>query len=84
MDKCSERGAVMVKKMLCVVACGAMLAASGEQYTNVVQVLNRPLTANTLDLINESDVSTPDRSQEPGWSMNVLTWISYRRMECGK
>ena len=51
----------MVKKILCLVACGAMLAAYSEQYTNAVQVLNTPLTVDTLNLINESDVSTPDR-----------------------
>lgn len=51
----------MVKKILCIAVCGAMLVANGEQYTTVVQVLNMPLTVDALNLINESDVSTPDR-----------------------
>lgn len=51
----------MVKKMVCVVACSAMMLAYGEQYTNVMQVLNVPLTNDALNLINELDASTPDR-----------------------
>ena len=51
----------MVKKMAYVLACSAMMIAHGEQYTNVFQVLNAPLTAEVLNLIDESDATSPDR-----------------------
>lgn len=51
----------MVKRMACIIVCGATMAASCEQYTNIMQVLNTPLTTNVLIQINEADASTPDR-----------------------
>ena len=51
----------MVKKTLLVMASGIMFAAIGQQYTNVLQVLNTPLTTESMRLIITSDHSTPDR-----------------------
>lgn len=51
----------MVKKIFCVMAWSVVFAALGQQYTNVLQVLNTPLTTENMSLIATSDHSTPDR-----------------------
>ena len=51
----------MVKKTLLVMASSIVFAAIGQQYTNVLQVLNTPITAESMSLIITSDHSTPDR-----------------------
>ena len=51
----------MVKKTLLVMATSIVFAAIGQQCTNVLQVLNIPLTAESMSLIIASDHSTPDR-----------------------
>ena len=51
----------MVKRNVLVVVSSVVIAAVGQQYTNVMQVLNTPLTAESMSLITISDHSTPDR-----------------------
>ena len=51
----------MVRKALLVMASSFAFATIGQQCTNVLQVLNIPLTAESMSLIITSDHSTPDR-----------------------
>ena len=50
----------MVRKIICGVVFGIAFSGIGQQYTNVAQVMNVPLTEQTLKLITPSANSTPD------------------------
>ena len=51
----------MVKSFLCAMAWSIVLASSGQQCTNVLQMLNIPLTTENMSMIVTSDHTTPDR-----------------------
>ena len=50
----------MVRKILLVITCSTAVATMGQQYTNVMQVLNTPLSTECMNQIT-TDFSTPDR-----------------------